>query len=105
MIKILIVSSVNKTTAVILERMKAAAEKISQPIKIQLRAIADAHQVYGRPWDVVILAPQVSYIADNVRRMTDNYVIVMPTKLYALGEGKQLLDLALRKIKEREDQG
>ncbi|AOX43414.1 PTS system, cellobiose-specific IIB component [Spiroplasma sp. NBRC 100390] len=93
--KILLVCSAGMSTSILVKKMKEAAENMDIDVEIEAKAMAEAQSVL-EDWDVILLGPQVKYIENNIKSMTKKPVSVIDPKIYALGKGKEALELALK---------
>ncbi|AGM24662.1 PTS sugar transporter subunit IIB [Spiroplasma chrysopicola] len=96
--KILLVCSAGMSTSILVKKMTDAAQLMNINVEIEAKAMAEAQQVL-KDWDVILLGPQVKFLEANLKTMTDKPVAVIAANIYALGKGKEALELALSLIK------
>ncbi|WP_431607829.1 PTS sugar transporter subunit IIB [Spiroplasma endosymbiont of Ammophila pubescens] len=85
------------STSILVKKMKEAAEIMNVDVHVEAKAMAEAQSVLEN-YDVILLGPQVKYIENNIKSMTKKPVSVIPANVYALGKGKEALELALQLI-------
>lgn len=95
--KILLVCSAGMSTSILVKKMEEAAEIMNVDVHVEAKAMAEAQSVLEN-YDVILLGPQVKYIENNIKSMTEKPVSVIPANVYALGKGKEALELALQLI-------
>ncbi|ELL44522.1 PTS sugar transporter subunit IIB [Spiroplasma melliferum] len=95
--KILLVCSAGMSTSILVKKMEEAAEIMNIDVHVEAKAMAEAQSVLEN-YDVILLGPQVKYIENNIKSMTEKPVSVIPANVYALGKGKEALELALQLI-------
>ncbi|PQP79662.1 PTS sugar transporter subunit IIB [Spiroplasma sp. ChiS] len=95
--KILLVCSAGMSTSILVKKMEEAAEIMNIDVHVETKAMAEAQSVLEN-YDVILLGPQVKYIENNIKSMTEKPVSVIPANVYALGKGKEALELALQLI-------
>lgn len=95
--KILLVCSAGMSTSILVKKMEEAAEIMNIDVHVEAKAMAEAQSVLEN-YDVILLGPQVKYIENNIKSMTEKPVSVIPANVYALGKWKEALELALQLI-------
>lgn len=95
--KILLVCSAGMSTSILVKKMEEAAEIMNIDVHVEAKAMAEAQSVLEN-YDVILLGPRVKYIENNIKSMTEKPVSVIPANVYALGKGKEALELALQLI-------
>ncbi|GAA6238254.1 MAG: lactose/cellobiose PTS transporter subunit IIB [Spiroplasma phoeniceum] len=95
--KILLVCSAGMSTSILVKKMEEAAEIMNVDVHVEVKAMVEAQSVLEN-YDVILLGPQVKYIENNIKSMTEKPVSVISANVYALGKGKEALELALQLI-------
>ena len=100
-INVLLMCSSGMSSTIIKANMKKAAEKLG--IDLEVEAKAESAVNVGRdikPADIILLAPQVKYIQPDIQSKAgfDKPVIVMEMRDYGLGNGENILKVALKAL-------
>ncbi|KRM86759.1 PTS sugar transporter subunit IIB [Lacticaseibacillus thailandensis] len=96
---ILLVCSAGMSTGLLVSRMEAAAA--NDNVDVQVVAIGAAevnNELVDMQPDVILVGPQVRYLADQLQSKLDVPVAVMNTHDYAGLDGERLLQTALDTI-------
>lgn len=97
MTNIMLVCSAGMSTSILVDKMEKAAKDKGLEVHVEALAMAAARPRLPE-FDVVLLGPQVKFIEKDIKENTDKPVDVIPSNLYAMAKGKEVLELALKMI-------
>ncbi|MFW5686638.1 MAG: PTS sugar transporter subunit IIB [Halanaerobium sp.] len=101
--KILLVCAAGMSTSLVVNKMKKArtAKEVNWVIEAQP---ADSLEEVIEDYDVVLLGPQIKYKEDEIREIADEHdkaCGVIDSTDYGLGNGRNILDLAIKLNEEK----
>ncbi|WP_339023169.1 PTS sugar transporter subunit IIB [Spiroplasma endosymbiont of Crioceris asparagi] len=97
--KILLVCSAGMSTSMLVKKMNNHCILNNLDYKIEAKGIAQAKPEL-QDWDVVLVGPQVSYAVKELKGLSTTPVELIPSNIYALGKGKDAVELAERVISD-----
>lgn len=90
-LRILLVCSAGMSTSMLVKKMQDYCRKIG--LNYEIEAMSSA---MGKPqldqWDICLIGPQVSYIANEFKSVTKIPVEIIPSQIYALGKGDKAIE-------------
>lgn len=95
MTNIMLVCSAGMSTSILVDKMEKAAADKGVQVHVEALAMAAARPRLAE-FDVILLGPQVKFIEKDIKSNTDKPVEIIPSNLYALAKGKEVLELALK---------
>lgn len=97
--KILLVCSAGMSTSMLVKKMSDYARMNKLEYQIEAMAMAQVKPII-KDWDIVLVGPQVSFILNDLKQLTTKPVELIPSNIYALGKGKEAIELAQKLLGE-----
>lgn len=98
--RILLCCSGGMTTSLFASKMQTLAQLENRNYEINATGYGRLYEI-GNDYDVILLAPQVSYLLPEVRMHLENVIVEeIPARYFARNEYKNVLDFALTLIEE-----
>lgn len=100
-INVLLMCSSGMSSTIIKTNMKKAADKLGIDLYVEAKAESAVNLERDiKPADIILLAPQVKYIQQDIQEKAgpDKPVIVMEMRDYGLGNGENILMTALKTL-------
>ena len=88
--KILLVCSAGMSTSMLVKKMKEAAAAAGEKHEIWAVAQSDAKANFGKA-DVILIGPQVQFLADKFKDETNKPIEVIPMRDYGTMNGEKVL--------------
>ena len=97
MIRILLACAGGMSTSLLMEKMRAEAQKRGIEVTVEARSEKSVQKLMGT-FDVLLLGPQVRYVLKSMEKMLDGKcpVAVIDMKDYGTMNGSKVLDTALK---------
>lgn len=95
---ILLICSAGMSTSLLVNKMKAEAEKQGIDARIQAKPI-DELENFIEEFDVILVGPQMKYKENSIKQIVERHekkYAIIPSVLYGMVDGKGTLDLALK---------
>lgn len=93
--KILLVCNAGMSSSILIDKIKQAAEERNVDITISASSTKGLDDEVGS-WDICLIGPQISYAAERIRTKLQIPVLPIEPRIYALADGNQALDMAIR---------
>lgn len=94
--KVLLACAAGVTTSLVVKKMTDYA--ILEDLEVEIKAVpVDSAVNVGDQWDCILLGPQVKFALDRFKGVNEK-VAVIPSDIYARGDGKAVLKMALEMI-------
>lgn len=97
--KILLVCSAGMSTAILVNKMKAAAEEQGIECIIEAHGQTEVSELAGK-WDVCLVGPQIKYLRDQIAETMQVPTEVIDMRVYGMADGNKALARALELIAE-----
>ncbi|WP_027062956.1 PTS sugar transporter subunit IIB [Mesoplasma seiffertii] len=97
--KILLVCSAGMSTSMLVKKMNDYASLNELDYEIKAMGMAEAKPQIDQ-WDVIMVGPQVSYVLNDLKSLTEKPVEVIPSTIYALAKGADAIKMAQRLLGE-----
>lgn len=97
--KILLVCSAGMSTSMLVKKMNDYASLNGLDYEIKALGMAEAKPQISN-WDIVMVGPQVSYVLNDLKKLTTKPVEIIPSSIYALGKGPDAIKLAQKMLGE-----
>lgn len=100
MLKVLLICSMGASTAVLCEKIKAAAKEENVDLEIWATALSMSGDEIGKA-DLILLGPQVRYMKNKVSKEADGKPVeAIDMQTYGKLDGKKVFEL-IKEMRER----
>ena len=97
--KILISCNAGMSSSILVRNIRNYAESIGQEIEVKASPSSGIIDEVGK-WDVCLVAPQLVYAVDRIKKQLNIPVVSIPPVIYAAGNGEEAYKLALSQLEE-----
>jgi len=97
--RLLVVCNGGMSSSIIVKKLKEAAESKQIELVTEANATNELGDQVGK-WDVCLVAPQIMYAVDNVKKTLNIPVAAIDYRVYAIADGEKALDQALELLKD-----
>lgn len=97
--RILLVCSAGMSTSMLVKKMEDFSKKNNLDYEIKAMGMAEAKPIINE-WDIIMIGPQVSFILNDIKKLTSKPVDVIPSNIYALGKGEEAIKMAQKMLGE-----
>lgn len=96
--KILLCCSAGFSTSILVEKMYDYFDDNDIDVRMDAVSVSRVKEIID-DWDIVLIAPQMAYAIDEIKKITKKPVAAIPPEIYQNGSGKEVAIMAISLIK------